>query len=224
MNMLFLFYTFFLLIFILLLILSMKIQIKIENFKYQSELTKENTHIAPGYRMIIYLYVLNKIPIVRLKLTPSKFFKINQKTHIKEKMMEQMKMPNMVRLTEKYDIKKDLKEIAKYMKLETHELELKIELGTENVILTSFLIPVVSTVIAIVIAKTKYQMNQQNFKVTPIYESKNIIHLQVDGTFELKIIHILTTFWMIKQKRNAGKNEKTEKNSVYDIPEIAHDF
>ena len=221
MNMLFLFYTFFLLIFILLLILSMKIHIKIENFKYQSELTKENTHIAPGYRMIIYLYVLNKIPIVRLKLTPSKFFKINQKTHIKEKMMEQMKMPNMVRLTEKYDIKKDLKEIAKYMKLETHELELKIELGTENVILTSFLIPVVSTVIAIVIAKTKYQMNQQNFKVTPIYESKNIIHLQVDGTFELKIIHILTTFWMIKQKRNAGKNEKTEKNSVYDIPEIA---
>ncbi len=194
----------------------MKIQIKIENLKYQSEPQKDNTHTNDGYQVLFCIYILSKIPIFKFKLTKAKFKKINQKTHIKEKMIKQMQTQNVIRLSEKYNITKDLKEIVKNIKLETYKLNLKIQLGTENVILTSFLIPAISTILTFFIYKTKNKSSEQYFQVMPIYQSKNLINFQLEGIFQIKVIHIITTICILKKKRRVEKYERTSNRRSYD--------
>ncbi len=199
--MLFLFYTFFLILVIYLLIISTNIQIRVENLKYNE------SHINQEYQISIYLYILSKIPIFKLKLTQNKFEKLNQKKHIKEKIKEKMQK-------EKYDI--DFKEIIKNIKIQINQLNFKIELGTENLILTSFLIPIISTILAIIVQKTRNKNNKQNFEVTPIYKNKNIINFQLEGIFKIKMIHIITTICILKKKRRVEKYERASNRRSYD--------
>ena len=121
--MLFLFYTFFLILVIFLLIISTNIQIKIENLKYNA------SHINKEYKISIYLYILNKIPIFKLKLTENDLKKLNQKTHIKEKIKEQMKEKNILKLSREYNLKKDFKEIIKNIKIQINKLNFKMDLS-----------------------------------------------------------------------------------------------
>ena len=211
--MLFLFYTFFLVLLILLLILSMKIQIKIENLKYNSE---NKSHINKKYNVILYIYILSKIPIFRIKFTEEKFHKLNEKTHIKEKIEKEMKEQNLKKLAEKYNVTKDFKEIIKNIKIRTSKLDFSLKLGTKNVILTSFLIPAISTIIAFLLYKTGNKKEKQTFKVMPVYQNKNLINFQLDGIFELKMIHIITTICILKKKRRVEEYERTSNRRSYD--------
>ena len=170
--MLFLFYIFFLVLLILLLILSMKIQIKIKNLKYNSE---NKSHINKEYSVILYIYILNQIKIFRFKFTKEKFHKLNEKTHIKEKIEKEMKERNLKKLAEKYDVTKDFKEIVKNIKIKTSKLDFSLELGTKNLLLTSFLIPTISTIIAFILYKIGNKKEKQNFKIIPVYQNKNLI-------------------------------------------------
>ena len=214
--MLFLFYTFFLILLILLIILSIKIQIRVENLKYSSELINEASHLNKEYIISICMYTLNKIPVLRIKLTKDKFHQLNQKTHIKEKLEKQMKEQNLKQLSEKYDVTKDFKEIIKNINIRTNKLDLKLEIGTQNVILTSFLIPAISTILAIILYKTGNKSKKQKYKVEPIYQNKNLINFQLDGIFDLKLIHIITTICILKKKRRVEKYERTSNRRSYD--------
>ncbi len=200
----FLFYTFFLLLFLVLLVLSMTFKIKIKNLKYQSE----PPHICKDYKIFFYVCVLNKIPIFRLSFTKEKIEKINQEFQIKEKIIPEIEKEK--------SIQKDLKEILENIKLETEKLDLEVELGTENVILTSFLIPAVSTILTILLQKTKCKPNKQKFKVQPVYKSKNLVNFQLEGIFKVKMIHIISTICILRKKRRVEEHERTSNRGAYD--------
>ncbi len=212
----FLFYTFFLLLLIILLILSMKIQLQIKNLQYHSEKKQEESHLNPKYKISFCICILNKIPILKITLTKAKLKKINQKTHIKEKIEREFDKQNIKRLTREYDVKKDIAEILKNIKLKIEKINLKIELGTENVILTSFLVPVISAILAILIPSMKCKPHKQEFKVIPVYNSKNLVNFQLEGIFEIKMIHIINTICILKKKRRVEEYERTSNRRSYD--------
>lgn len=227
-KMLFLFNTLLIISIIILLIITIKIQIKIENLQYHSEkqLQKntlgknQKTHLNQNYKAIIRIYTLGKIPILKIKVTKSKIDKFNSKTHIEQKIQEKIKQQDFSKLREKYNLKIDIKQIAKSLFLSIDKINLKIEIGTENAVLTSFLIPTISTILSLLIAKSQEEKHEkiikQHFQIIPIYQNKNLINFSLEGIFELKMIHIITTICILKKKRRVDKHERTSNRRSYD--------
>ncbi len=194
----------------LILIITVKVEVKIRNIKYNSEKVK-GERLANNYQIIIKILTLEKIPIFRLKINKSKIEKINAKTHLKQKIKEEIQKQDIAKAIEmekKYDLKKLIPEVYKNIKLETENINLKIDIGTENVVLTSFIIPIISTILAFTV--------KRNFEVQPIYQNKNIIKFELNGIFSVKMIHIIDTICILKKKRRVYKNERTSNRRTYD--------
>lgn len=194
----------------LILIITVKVEVKIQNIKYNSEKVK-GERLANNYQIIIKILTLEKIPIFRLKINNSKIEKINAKTHLKQKIKEEIQKQDIAKAIEmekKYDLKKLILEVYKNIKLETENINLKIDIGTENVVLTSFIIPIISTILAFTV--------KRNFEVQPIYQNKNIIKFELNGIFSVKMIHIIDTICILKKKRRVYKNERTSNRRTYD--------
>ena len=91
------------------------------------------------------------------------------------------------------------------------------EIGTENACLTSFIIPAVSTAIAICLRKKIKENKDQTFIITPIYQDKNVANINLSGIFEIKMIHIINTICISSKKRGKGdKNERASNRRNYD--------
>ncbi len=194
----------------LILIITVKVEVKIQNIKYNSEKVK-GERLANNYQIIIKILTLEKIPIFRLKINKSKIEKINAKTHLKQKIKKEIQKQDIAKAIEmekKYDLKKLIPEVYKNIKLETENINLKIDIGTENVVLTSFIIPIISTILAFTV--------KRNFEVQPIYQNKNIIKFELNGIFSVKMIHIIDTICILKKKRRVYKNERTSNRRTYD--------
>lgn len=194
----------------LILIITVKVEVKIQNIKYNSEKVK-GERLANNYQIIIKILTLEKIPIFRLKINKSKIEKINAKTHLKQKIEEEIQKQDIAKAIEmekKFDLKKLIPEVYKNIKLETENINLKIDIGTENVVLTSFIIPIISTILAFTV--------KRNFEVQPIYQNKNIIKFELNGIFSVKMIHIIDTICILKKKRRVYKNERTSNRRTYD--------
>lgn len=194
----------------LILIITVKVEVKIRNIKYNSEKVK-GERLANNYQIIIKILTLEKIPIFILKINKSKIEKINAKTHLKQKIKEEIQKQDIAKAIEmekKFDLKKLIPEVYKNIKLETENINLKIDIGTENVVLTSFIIPIISTILAFTV--------KRNFEVQPIYQNKNIIKFELNGIFSVKMIHIIDTICILKKKRRVYKNERTSNRRTYD--------
>lgn len=194
----------------LILIITVKVEVKIRNIKYNSEKVK-GERLTNNYQIIIKILTLEKIPIFRLKINKSKIEKINAKTHLKQKIKEEIQKQDIAKAIEmekKYDLKKLIPEVYKNIKLETENINLKIDIGTENVVLTSFIIPIISTILAFTV--------KRSFEVQPIYQNKNIIKFELNGIFSVKMIHIIDTICILKKKRRVYKNERTSNRRTYD--------
>ena len=154
--------------------------------------------------------VINCLNIVRNAISINKILK-NQK--VKEKIKEEQTKI----IENKANIDKELITSLKNIRTEIKEINLKISIGTENASLTAFVIPVISTFIAIFFSKqiNKYN-NKQSFLVTPVYIDQNLINIEGSGIFEIKMIHIINTICIVNKKRKGDKNERTSNRRSYD--------
>ena len=108
--------------------------------------------------------------------------------------------------------------LIKSLKIELNEMDLKILIGTENAGMTAFIIPIVSTFLAMFLSKkiSRYN-NKQIFSVTPVYINENLINIEFSGIFQIQMIHIINTICIFnKKKRKGDKNERTSNRRAYD--------
>ena len=59
------------------------------------------------------------------------------------------------------------------------------------------------------IEKTNQMMNK-------CIQNKNIIKFELNGIFDIKMIHIISTICILKKKRRVYKNERTSNRRTYD--------
>ena len=189
---------------ILLLILS-KIRIEIQNFEFT---TQKKQHINTTYKVTCKLEILYKIPIAKITITNPKIEKWNMKEKIKKINKEVLQNTN--------KIDKKVKKVIKHANIQYKKINLKIEIGTENACLTSFLIPAISTVIAIWLRKKIQDNKNQTFIIQPIYQDKNLVNIQFSGIFEIKMIHIINIIYILNKKGRVKKDERTSHRRTYD--------
>lgn len=178
------------------------IQIEINNFEISNNKianietlnTNENniSYINKDYKVIISLLFLNKVKWISLHLNRLKLRKIYTKMHL-----------------ERIDIKKieqdfklsDIKEIIK-IKPNIEKLKLHIDIGLDNVILTSYIIPLICTILSIILSKNvKMQdLGEIEYIVNPIYNQGNKYNIKLSSVLRVKMVSILMTIIKIYKK------------------------
>ena len=193
-------------LFVLLFYFS-KIQIEINNFKFKS---LQNRKINKDYEIIFRLFIFKIIPVLKINITKTKLEKLKLKEKIKNfdfKIMQNNK---------KFD-KKLIKSI-KQLDIGIKNIDLFIELGTENASLTSIIVPILSTIIAFILNKKIKKFENQVFKIDPIYINQNLVNIYISGIFEVQMGHIINMIYVLnkEQKEGVKKNERTSNRRSYD--------
>ena len=149
----------------------------------------------------IKLVIFGTLPIINLKINREKLKKLEN--NLKDKKI-------------KLDINKIGKQITKEnindaRKLQMHieKIKLKINFGTENTILTSFIVPIISTIWSIVLTKKRVKEEKQRLEINPIYNKGNLVNIVFEGIFEIKMIHIIKVICAKIKKRRVEKYERT---------------
>lgn len=200
------FFFFVCLIFLIIVIILTfsKIRIQIINLQYMSQ---QKRHINKDYKIVIKLCVLGKIPILKIDITKGKLEKL--------KLKEKIKDIDLKVIQDKNKFNKDLIKVFKGLNLQIKDINLKMEIGTENASLTSIIVPVVSTIIALILRKKIKEYENQTFIINPIYINQNLINILISGIFEFKMIHIINMIYVLNKKEGVKKHERTSNRRSY---------
>lgn len=197
----------FILLTIIIVLIFSKIQVEIENFRLNLPKNK-NKILNDTFLFKIKLVIFGILPIINLKINREKLKKLEN--NLKDKKI-------------KLDINKIGKQItkenindAKKLQMHIEKIKLKINFGTENTILTSFMVPIISTIWSIVLTKKRVKEEKQRLEINPIYNKGNLVNIVFEGIFEIKMIHIIKVICAKIKKRRVEKYERTSNRRAYD--------
>ena len=152
-----------------------------------------------NYKIKLSFYLFGKIKIFSFKLNSERARKMYSKMNI-----------------EKFDIEKGRKfltikniNILKKLNTRLDYLDLELDLGLEDAILTTELITLISIVISNILPHiiSKYIPNKYRYKIMPIYINKNAYYIKLNCIFQLKIVHIINIIYIYLKKGKSDKNE-----------------
>ena len=192
---------------LLLIIVFSKIRIDVKKFEYCSANKK---HINPNYYLQLSWIILNKIPIIKIKL--------NKYTVKKLKLKDKFVDIDIKMWEERKKLDKETISIIKKIDFAIKKLKLKIDIGTENSAITSLLIPIISTLISFLLRNKMKTKEEQTYIVQPIYKDQNYLNITISGIFDIKMNHIINVIYLLSRKNKKGvkKYERTSNRRSYD--------
>ena len=197
--------TFLILIAVFIIIVLSTIKFEIVDF----ELSNIIPITLKNYKIKLSFYLFGKIKIFSFKLNSERARKMYSKMNI-----------------EKFDIEKGRKlltikniNILKKLNTRLDYLDLELDLGLEDAILTTELITLISTVISNILPHIigKYIPNKYRYKIMPIYINKNAYYIKLNCIFQLKIVHIINIIYIYLKKGKSDKNEWTSNRRFDDF-------
>ena len=194
-----------------LVVLTSKLDIRIINLIIDSQSIK---HLNDRYEIIIRLKIFGNIPILKFTINKNKLRKIQQSWKMNEKVKQLEK--DILQNKDKFDMQmiKGLKEFSKGIYVD--DLELEIEVGTENAFLTSMLVAFFSSILAISFSIMHVKKKNIVYEIEPVYRNENFIKIEISGIFQIKLIHIINTIYVLNKKGGRKNHERTSNRRSYD--------
>lgn len=199
-----LFFSIILIIFILFfVILVSEIKFKINNFELLRE--KRNTNIK--YSVKIGLYFLGKLPIFFFNLTNEKAPKFIKKSYIEKVIKDFQKIDRKKVKSNKKTLWNIIRKKGKIT-----AFKLKMYIDTENILTTSYLVGIISSIIPNLLRQNIENANCRNlnYKIKPLYRNQNFIYLKLNSIFSIKLVHIIN---MLKVM-GGNENERTSNRKL----------
>lgn len=176
------------------ILLLSKIQIEIKNLKIGNK--EENKgRIKDKYEVKVTLYFLEKIPIL--------WFRLNDKRIRKISNSKQLEKIDLKSIEKNVKFNKETIKIIKNIKIKISKLNLRIDIGTEDAILTSYLIAFIASLIGIILPHIvqNNKINNCKYIVNPIYQNRNIYHVNLDSIISIKIVHIIYSMLFLSSRK-----------------------
>ena len=194
-----------------LVVLTSKLDISIINLIID---TQSKKRLNDRYEIIIRLKIFGNMPILKLTINENRLSKIQQSWKMTEKVKQLEK--DILQNRNQFDIEaiKVLKEFSKNICIK--HLNLRIEIGTENAFLTSILVAFFSSALAISFSRIHVKENNIVYKIEPVYRNENSIKIEISGIFQIKLIHIINTIYVLNKKGGRKKHERTSNRRSYD--------
>lgn len=198
------------------LIIFSTLKIEIKNFKISNITTNRekttctNLKKYSNYEVNIALEILNKLKYFSLNLNSRKIKKITLKMHLDKTKIKELEREISI---------SDIKEVMN-IKPKISYMDLKLKLGIDDVLLTTYSVPIISTLISILLPYTveKEDVNNIKYEVKPIYNNGNVYEMQLSTGIKIKVIKILNAVYKIyksKKDKNKKKMYKLSKIGTY---------
>lgn len=198
---------FIVIVFIILLLST--IQIEFKNIKLENKKINDEKRLKPDYEIKIALYFLEKIPILFFRLDNKKINKISNSRPLENIDLKEIK--NNIELNNK-----EIVEALKNIKIQILKFELNINIGTEDAILTSYIIAIIASAIGIILLHlAKENIKKCKYIVKPLYRDENEYRIYFNSIIRIKIVHIINSMLIFK-KKGMSKNEPTSNRRSYD--------
>lgn len=153
---------------------------------------KEGRNVNNEYEITVKLYAFEKINYLKLDITKDQL----------ERKLVQKNIQKMKKKIEKNKDKFDIKLISKIKKvnMKVQKINLKVNLGIEDAALNAIIVGILSgvtgTIIGILskkgILSIENSKNQIYWKITPIYQNKNLLNIDLNSIISFKLIHIIS--------------------------------
>lgn len=188
------------------LLISSTINIKVKNMASSNIKRIDNQSM----KIIISLKAFDKITWFFISFNQEKLSKMQQK-------MKGRKI-DINKLQEKFHWS-DLKELKK-LQVKIAKLNLLLKLGTENAVITAYVIGTLASIISILLPHMSVSRKQKDYyyQLIPLYENQNVYEIQFDCIIQVKMVHIINTIYSFvkKKKRRSDLNERTSNRGAYD--------
>ena len=209
------FYALFFLGIIIEVVLLSTLKIEISNFKLSTE-RYNGKIISDNYKLTISLLGLQKIKFLNLEITKDRLEKIDFKEKIEKriKKIDYISLLTILKENNTYNIK-TIKKIKKHMPNVTF-INLISNIGTEDAILTSYIVAIISILLGVLLRKQIQKSNNNKFIINPIYINKNLLNIELNCIFETKLIHIIYIIYILNKKGRVSKNGRTSNRRAYD--------
>lgn len=188
------------------IILLSKIQIQIKNVHFNS--SKPKGKLDANYKIIIIVYILKKIPILKINVTQSKLKKL--------KLKEKVRQAEIDIIQNKKKIDKEILQELRKIKVQIKYWDLELLLGTEDAKITALIVGYLSIFLGIYLNKKISKHENKKFSIQPVYIGQNILKLIFEGIFEIKTVNIINIIWNLKKKERRNGNERTSNRRTYD--------
>lgn len=188
------------------IILLSKIQIQIKNVHFNS--SKPKGKLDANYKIIIIVYIIKKIPILKINVTQSKLKKL--------KLKEKVRQAEIDIIQNKKKIDKEILYELRKIKVQIKYWNLELLLGTEDAKITALIVGYLSIFLGIYLNKKISKHENKKFSIQPVYIGQNILKLIFEGIFEIKTVNIINIIWNLKKKERRNGNERTSNRRTYD--------
>lgn len=174
--------------------LTSQLKINIRSLTKQKNLPKVQFHVNVG----IYLLGFIKIFGISLQENGIQFLGFHFAYPSVKIDQESMKM------FKKYSVR----ELFQSLNIKLNQFDFTMQVGTEDVMLTVFLVTVISGVLSVWSAKNAGNINLKNYhyQITPVY-NENRLSFRGSSQISLTMFHFVKTIILLK-KQKQGKQEK----------------
>ncbi len=158
-----------------------------------------------NFKSYLKIYILKSILIAKIDLTKKR------KKYIKNKRI-QKQFKNLSKNKTKFI--KEIYLILKDIKLNLKKLDLKIDISTTDCILTSYVVFILSNIIAFFIKFTNVKINLKNFKymINPLYVNQKILNIKLDCIITTNLVHIISILYKNLKKWRCDVNGNETSN------------
>ncbi len=190
-----------LLLLFLLITSTIKLNVEKVNISNYENGFKKNK-LVKEFRIYVELHLFGKIKIAKIKISKKLIEKINEKNNIKDLKKD-------VELAKKVNIF----EVLKLLKPKLEKLNLITEIGTEDVMITVFLVTFISTIVSCICRSASQE--KVKFNIMPLYKFGNSINFKLNCIINVKMVHIIYVIYILL-KKGMIKNERTSNRRSYD--------
>ena len=181
------------------------IDIHIKNLNLKSK--NKKIGLNKDFEVVIKFYIFNKINYFKIHIDKTKINSQKARDNlnkIERKVIKDRKSKNI-----------KFKNIYNNFKIKLKKLNLKLEIGTEDAALTAICIGVISTFLSIFVGNLAYSSKEINWKVNPVYNNENLIKLELNCIFSLKLIHIINTIYEMRKEGDKYARTSNRKDSEH---------
>lgn len=159
----------------------------------------------------IGVYFLGKIKLFESSISNNKMPALLKNKRIQERLS---------RTKEEYEAKQKWKiikdfivRLKKAIVLDSFKFTMFID--TENVLLTSYLTGIISTLIPNLIRKNLKNLNDYKLEINPIYKNKNYINIKLNSIISIKLVHIIDMLKLLGGKKNERSSNRRLNANCY---------
>jgi hypothetical protein len=180
------------------------LSIKVDNFELSNIDTKEN--FIKDYNFKISILFLNVIPIFKTSINKNRLVKIKEKFWF-NKLRKNLKMDfgkdfKLSVFNKEIDLNTKNILFLKYVNPRIKKLDLDMGIGTEDAVITSFLVTIISIAFSIFLTRTvkKYSQKKIVYKILPKYINKNVIDVKLETNISFRLVNLLNVLYLFSKQ------------------------